>query len=116
MSKDTIYRQDVIELVKNSYYNLAESIDTWAMVADVEKLPSAQPEREKGKWILKKELVPLAWDCTPMDYDNYDEGTHCELKGFYHCSNCDWKSGEFKGGNFCPNCGTDMRGGQDEID
>lgn len=42
-SKDTIYRQDVIELVKNSYYNLAESIeDTWAMVADVERLPSVE--------------------------------------------------------------------------
>lgn len=45
---DMISRQDVIELVKNSYYNLAESIeDTWAMVADVEKLPSAQPEHKK---------------------------------------------------------------------
>lgn len=44
-STDTISRQDVIELVKNSYYNLAESMeDTWAMVADVERLPSAQPE------------------------------------------------------------------------
>lgn len=31
---DLISRQDVIELAKNSYYNLAESIeDTWAMVA-----------------------------------------------------------------------------------
>ena len=73
------------------------------------EVPPAQPERKRGKWILKKELVPLAWDCTPMDYDNYDEETHCELKWFYHCSNCDWKSGEFKGGNFCTNCGADMR-------
>lgn len=42
---DMISRQDVIELVKNSYYNLAESMnDTWAMIADVEHLPSVQPE------------------------------------------------------------------------
>ena len=42
---DLIYRQDAIELVKNSYYNLAESMeDTWAMVADVENLPPAEPE------------------------------------------------------------------------
>jgi hypothetical protein len=42
---DLISRKDVIELVKNSYYDLAESIeDTWAMVADVEKLPSAELE------------------------------------------------------------------------
>ena len=48
--KDTIYRQDVIELVKNSYYNLAESIeDTWAMVQDVEQLPPAQPDEKLRK-------------------------------------------------------------------
>ena len=47
---DLISRQDVIELVKDSYYNLAESMDDmWAMVADVEKLPSVQ------RWI------PVKW-------------------------------------------------------
>jgi len=40
---DLISRQSVIDLVKNSYYNLDISIeDTWAIVADVEKLPSEQ--------------------------------------------------------------------------
>ena len=39
MSK-LIKRQDVIELIKNSHYDLANSEDDmWAMVADVEKLP-----------------------------------------------------------------------------
>lgn len=41
---DSVSRADVIELVKDSYYNLAESMeDTWAMVADVEALPAVQP-------------------------------------------------------------------------
>jgi hypothetical protein len=72
---------------------------------------SVQPERKKGKWILKKELVPLPCDSDPLDWDNYDEDTHSEWKEFYHCSSCDWKSGDFKGGNYCRNCGADMREG-----
>lgn len=39
-----VRRSDVIELVKESDYNLAESIeDVWAMLEDVEKLPSVCP-------------------------------------------------------------------------
>lgn len=49
-----------------------------------------QPERKKGKWIC-----------------------HDEREGFlipkYSCSVCDYYSGT-KRTNFCPNCGTDMRG------
>ena len=42
--EDAVSRADVIELVQDSYYNLAESMeDTWAMVADVEALPPVQP-------------------------------------------------------------------------
>ena len=73
-----------------------------------------QPERKNGKWILKKELVPLPWDSGPLNWDNYDEDTHSEWKEYYHCSNCDWKSGEFKGGNFCSNCGSYNGGEQDD--
>lgn len=61
-----------------------------------------------GKWVLKKELVPLPYDSDPLDLDNYDEDTHSEWKEFYHCSNCDWKSGDFKGGSYCRNCGARM--------
>ena len=70
--------------------------------------------RKKGKWILKKELDPLPWDTDPLDWDNYDEDTHSEWKEFYFCSECGWKSGWFEGGNYCKNCGADMREGQDE--
>lgn len=55
------------------------------------ELPSAQPKREKGKWIA----------------DNHD---------FWVCSNCKFPS-EAHGANilykFCPNCGADMRGEQE---
>ena len=40
-----IKRQDVIELIENSHYDLANSEDDmWAMVADVEKLPVIETE------------------------------------------------------------------------
>lgn len=105
---DTISRQAAIDVASRECHE-------WrGIFSDIEQglkeLPSAQPKTKKGKWILKKELVPLPWDCTPLDYDNYDEDTHSEWREFYYCSECDWKSGEFKGGNFCPCCGADMRG------
>lgn len=67
-----------------------------------------------GRWVLKKELVPLPWDSDPLNWDNYDKDTHSEWKEFYHCSNCDWKSGDFKGGNYCRNCGVKMEDNKDE--
>lgn len=58
------------------------------------RLPSAQPERKKGKW---KETDD-GWDGT-----------------YYVCSECGcpWTlidgTPEDNGMNFCPNCGADMR-------
>ena len=111
---DLISRQSVIDLVKNSYYNLDISIeDTWEIVADVEKLPSEQltsaqpeqecekcifkpfkqfqPERKKGKWIDKSGGIDGAWN---------------------YCSVCGEQAIDLF--DFCPNCGADMRGGIDD--
>ena len=61
-------------------------IEVW-----VNALPSAQPERKKGKWINNIHDLPICDQCgymTPYDraIDDYEYG------------------------NFCPNCGADMRG------
>ena len=45
---DLISRQAAIDLVKSRSYDLSEREDEWAMVQDVEELPSAQPEQ---RWI-----------------------------------------------------------------
>ena len=44
LATDVISRQAAIDLVKSRSYDLSEREDEWAMVQDVEELPSAQPE------------------------------------------------------------------------
>ncbi len=79
--------------------------DVYDLVA--ENLSSVTPQRPKGKWICHRD--------------------HCEnlgvipsgLGAYYWCSNCDCGIDvrEFHRNhyNFCPNCGADMRGNNDEI-
>lgn len=69
-----------------------EYIRTESVRATIDHMPTIEPERKKGKWI-----------------DNT------------YCSECGWVNqvepgfiGSVKGFNFCPNCGCDMRGEQDE--
>lgn len=60
-------------------------------------LPSAQPERKKGKWLHKsKQLAALntAW--------------------WYECSICGYHAFNGMRTDFCPNCGAEMRGNEDD--
>ena len=74
------------------------------MVADVETclddLPSVQPERKTGKWSV--EFSP-----------DYMGGAYCEC---LQC-NCKFAMGAYfepDEWKFCPDCGAEMRGEQDE--
>ena len=77
----------------------------------IESLPSAQPERKKGRWI-------------PVDSHSAfggDEATwmaHGNPVAFYYCSECKEEAYAGEDGeplltDYCPNCGADMRGEQD---
>ena len=58
----------------------------------IKKMPTIEPQRMRGRWI------PQGWN-----------DTYCK------CSCCDAVYVTAKiPYNFCPNCGADMRGGQDE--
>ena len=58
-------------------------------------VPSAQPERKTGRWIPHED----------------EDGEHYGDK----CSECgEWYVMPYGKTNFCPNCGADMRGEQDE--
>lgn len=68
----------------------------------LENLLSAQPEPKKGKWICWHEKIEND-SCTEYI-------PHCK------CSECgtEYDSHTVKFINFCPNCGADMRGDDDE--
>lgn len=88
---DLISRQGSVKTM----YDLCEDIDRESLHIDVivdalENLPSAEP-RKKGKWIDKSGDIEGAWNycsvCMEQAIDLYD---------------------------FCPNCGADMREGEEE--
>lgn len=62
-------------------------------VSEIIELLSAQPERNKGKW------VPLI---------SNSDGKHHEWCG-YQCSICGEKTLRLIQHNFCPSCGAEMR-------
>ena len=97
--KDLISRQAAIEAVNHicpvdTEYDCAllDRVDVRCVLLD---LPSA--ERKKGRWINKGQYA---------DFFPHNE---------YRCSVCDKPYLEIEMFyNFCPNCGADMRGEEDE--
>lgn len=88
---EIIYRQDAIDSLANMYCKSDSEGYVWIIRSDawakIDALPPAQPEeRKKGKWMK-------------------DEGWN-------FCSICGEQTINLY--NFCPNCGADMRGGEDE--
>lgn len=84
------------ERMKSMYYHLPNG-DIAIPIIDIENAPAIEPEQKKGKW------VPISTS----------DGKHHEWCG-YQCSICGERTPRLMQYNFCPNCGADMRGGQDE--
>ena len=75
---DLISRQAAIDLM---FHALEDDWELDYAEARMNELPSAEPERKKGKWVF--------------DY------------GLSQCSEC--KTDFMREYNYCPNCGADMR-------
>lgn len=61
----------------------------------IDKMPTIEPEREKGKWLPENRTMDAFWVCSSCGFPSED-----------HAANILYK--------FCPNCGADMRGEKDE--
>lgn len=100
---DLIDRQEAIEALKKqmSDWNDLYNIPVRRSIAILEQLPSAQPERKTGKWILSDAQNP----------EDVRNGNYA-----YTCSSCLHSDIHAKTVvvPFCWHCGANMRGEQDE--
>lgn len=104
MNDDLISRQAAIDTIENTdWYHLnakgemvsganSAGHQAWYKADDIykvlEELPSAQPERKKGRWNTDKESPEYAT---------------CSV-----CGHCDWDCTESEYFKYCPNCGAQM--------
>lgn len=91
MSKDTIYRQDAIDAIWHSVGSENGELQSFAeaVIADAEEeikaLPSAQPERPKGKWIIRDGREDC-YECS--ECHAVIEGDEVYWRNNYFCYHC----------------------------
>ena len=91
---DLISRQAAIDEVINLWADKPFGNPALVEIKDcIEKLPSAQPERQKGEWI------------------DYTEDGYVECPFCHNATNCDGNKDEL---HFCFSCGADMRKDEQE--
>ena len=98
---DLISRQaaiDALEQAKEQYFDRRVIIGKMQDV--VSNLPSAQPERKKGTWIIK-DNPGTGWYRVTCSECGEDVTSTAPCIGFYPNAKVTW--------NYCPNCGADMR-------
>ena len=102
---DLIERQAAIEAVADLYWmderllNFKKEIDV--TFDKIKALPSAQPERKKGKWVAVTE-----------DGDVYKRiCSCCGQEAFFQNDDPDelYDGGRYELSDFCPHCGADMK-------
>ena len=102
VSTDLISRQQAIDIIEDFPHGDVWNVESMEeMVYRIKQLPSAKPERKRGKWIDGKRMK--------------NDGT---FYWFRQCDQCGYERNACdteKDSNFCPDCGADMRqiGGQD---
>lgn len=91
---DLISRQAAIEEQESYMHDhlLDGYEDGRAMIAILKKLPSVEPERREGRWEIY--VISML------------DGEGCR------CSECGFEGAPYW--NYCPNCGADMRGEQND--
>lgn len=102
--EDAVSRREVIDAIGEVHpldYNAQ------AIKSKIEKLPSVMPKWKKGKWEI----------CNILDYAQRPSG-----RRILRCPFCGYLTDEFRSlvdyyhklTHFCPNCGAEMKGEEDE--
>lgn len=100
---DFISRRQAIGALNNEYHGMIsdESMKIYQIINWISALPSAHPQRKKGKWIFHE-----------TENDRYDDMIcpFCKMTytvDAYRIDDIGFTAEDF---NYCPNCGADMRG------
>lgn len=101
--KEFIEREDVLRQLRNSKKDNPTSGFAWKMACDcaisiVKEAPAADAvERKRGEWVM-------------TIYTTTSKRGRVISNQKFACSECGYSNGRKKNANFCPNCGSDMRG------
>lgn len=95
---DLISRKAAIETV---------GINTWAGQR-LSRLPSAEPQRKKGKWIKMSDVDGVYWACSECGEELP------RVSKFDPQFDLFPRLKSIEKTNYCPNCGADMRGEENE--
>lgn len=98
--KDLIDRAMAIDALDKRFDSIPmeQTTEILQLRKDLRELPSAQPERKRGRWNIT-DVYPHNVYCSEC-YTRFAQ-THWTV----------WEDGSLPR-NFCPNCGADMRGEQ----
>ena len=96
-----------IEAIKQRRYVFASALNT--ICGNVRNFPTIEPEREKGKWIKMSDADGEYYCCDQCgeELPRYMTETPSWDRPYPHKQSIGKT-------DFCPNCGSDMRGDQDE--
>ena len=108
MSKDTIYREDAIKVVRHTSM---EFVDADTRQKLIEAIPSADSPSDPHNITyinaLKNRIRELEAKRPQGEWTNAGVLT-------VHCSNCKSEFHELEAMNYCPHCGAKMKGADDE--
>ena len=96
-SRKGVFIPDItVEMLRNAPLEGVEDLMASGEMEDI-SLPSAQPERKKGEWIIDEKH----YKDDEQDFYYYD----------IRCSECGaMRKIGWADANYCPNCGAEMRG------
>ena len=105
-SSDAINRQVAIDALDKRFDSIPmeQTTEILLLRKDLRDLPTAEPKRIRGKWIYGEDSIA----------DGVD-GYRCDHCGGFVPWDYTHKSIDYINSyNYCPYCGTDMRGGHDD--
>lgn len=105
-----IYEEDAIKKIEKAmcedgFRSSTGLIHKETVYEAIKSAPSAQPERERGKWIIK-DNPGTGWYRVTCSECGEDVTSTAPCIGFYPNAKVIW--------NYCPDCGADMREVDDE--